>query len=553
MVRRLLQPKARRSESANGQDSGERSATSSLHQLPPSTLVLRPTNVHHPSRDTTSIPAQQLHLEPGRTRDRAVSPLKVDIPQTTPAKSRKRLPRVLQVVMGVFRATTTRRQKSPKSQTSTQTNTEAGAPANSGHGTHSNQSQASPTIVLQPPSPDFLNLTHDANDSPSPATSSPVESGQFDPENLSPIQSSQTRAFGRRSSFLQKIENALITRSGAYGSARTYAAQAIGSGPLRRRRASSPDMRPKITLDEIREGFLSDRRSVNLDALDCTRRIRKRSGLSETGGYSDVWRAEMNGRVVAVKALRSTHIDQVNDIRMRKRLGRELHVWVSLRHPNVLPLLGFAFVDNGRRPCLISPWCMYGTLQDYLRKYANPDRKLLVRQVAEGLRYLHSQSPPLVHGDLKTMNVLVTEDHYAKISDFGGSKHLGGEKTGLTTAGLSFGTIRYSAPEISRHDSPQTLQSDVYSFAYVALETMTGRYPFWKVQNDSAVIHKVGWEGKTPSTEDYPELKDEALWGLLRRCWMFEPSARPSMIEVCRTLTTLGYGPADPFYDPHHS
>ncbi|KAG8983740.1 hypothetical protein FRB90_005786, partial [Tulasnella sp. 427] len=131
MVRRLLQPKARRSESANEQDSREQSATSSLHQLPPPTLSLRPTNVHHPSRDTTSIPVQQPHLEPGRTRDGAVSPIKVDIPQTTPAKSRKRLPRVLQVVLGVFRAPTTRRQKSLKSQISAQTNTEAGAPANS--------------------------------------------------------------------------------------------------------------------------------------------------------------------------------------------------------------------------------------------------------------------------------------------------------------------------------------------------------------------------------------------------------------------------------------
>lgn len=66
-------------------------------------------------------------------------------------------------------------------------------------------------------------------------------------------------------------------------------------------------------------------------------------------------------------------------------------------------------------------------------------------------------------------NVLVTEDGVAKIGDFGGAKRLGETNTGLTTAGLFQATVAYTAPEIIRDGINQTLQSDVYAFALVAL------------------------------------------------------------------------------------
>ncbi|KAG8915979.1 hypothetical protein FRC00_002194 [Tulasnella sp. 408] len=154
-----------------------------------------------------------------------------------------------------------------------------------------------------------------------------------------------------------------------------------------------------------------------------------------------------------------------------------------------------------------------------------------VRQVAEGLYYLHVQTPPIVHGDFKTTNVLVTGDGVAKICDFGGSKRLGETNTGLTTAGLFQATVLYTAPEIIKDALQSTLQSDVYSFAWVAL-----------------VISKVVWEKQTPSEEDYTELKDEFLWKLLRRCWNYDPRDRPAMIEVCGALASAQYGPSAASY-----
>ncbi|KIO24652.1 hypothetical protein M407DRAFT_76695, partial [Tulasnella calospora MUT 4182] len=238
---------------------------------------------------------------------------------------------------------------------------------------------------------------------------------------------------------------------------------------------------------------------------------------------------------VAVKALRATNTDGPDEIRMRKRLAREIYVWAALDHPHVLELLGFAFEDG--IPCLISPWCANGTLHEFLNKYPSADRRPLVRQVAEGLKYLHVQTPPIIHGDFKTPNVLVNHNQVAKICDFGGSRRLEQVKTGLTTAGLVLNTIRYSAPEILSEGQHPTTSSDVYSFACVALETMTDKCPFWKIQNVVAVITQVVVLKLTPSPEDHPGLDDDdAIWELLRRCWSHEPVDRPKMIDVCKTV-----------------
>ncbi|KAG8950733.1 hypothetical protein FRC04_007152 [Tulasnella sp. 424] len=498
---------------------------------------------------------------PGRARrDEEVPGINVKAPENQPAKRRSRFA-VFSHFSGSRKASPARKEDRPAT----------GAAVNTHH-------QYEP-LVVSPPSPVPPHLVNKMQCVPTPAaTQVPVvgrvsqleDEGSESAVNLaSPFL--EPPSLSRRPSFFEKIDRAFNSRfrpkvASATSSLRsapsansliTLAAPSVSSytteqgetAPvaLRRRRMSDPRLRPGISLDELRDGLLSNRgeRSAKLNAMDCTRRLTGRSVVRGSGGYSDVWQAKLGGRLVAVKALRSTQTDRPDEIRMRKRLGRELHVWAALHHPHILELLGFAF-DNGR-PCLISPWCEYGTLQDYLKKYPNPDRRMLVRQIAEGLSYLHSRSPPVIHGDFKTMNILVTNEHVAKICDFGGSKHLGEEKTGLTTAGLPFGTVRYSAPEISREDAPQTLQSDIYSFGYVALETMTDKYPFWRVRNDSAVIHKVGWEGQTPAREDYLELGDEALWAILQRCWNYEPSARPTMIEVCRKLAAAGYGPSYPF------
>lgn len=93
---------------------------------------------------------------------------------------------------------------------------------------------------------------------------------------------------------------------------------------------------------------------------------------------------------------------------------------------------------------------------------------------AKGLEYLHDKAnPPVIYRDFKPSNILLSEDYYPKLSDFGLAK-LGpvGENTHVSTRVM--GTYGYCAPEYAM-TGQLTVKSDVYSFGVVFLELVTGR------------------------------------------------------------------------------
>ena len=79
----------------------------------------------------------------------------------------------------------------------------------------------------------------------------------------------------------------------------------------------------------------------------------------------------------------------------------------------------------------------------------------ILRDVSQGVRFLHSADPQVIHGDLKAANILVDSRFHAKVADFGLSqkKNLGGT-----------GTPYWMAPELLRRESSNTAMTDVYSF-----------------------------------------------------------------------------------------
>jgi serine/threonine protein kinase len=99
-------------------------------------------------------------------------------------------------------------------------------------------------------------------------------------------------------------------------------------------------------------------------------------------------------------------------------------------------------------------------------------RVRLVRNVAEGMRFLHARG--VVHRDLKSLNVLVNGDWVAKVSDFGQAKERDGGK--MTAAAV--GTMLWAAPEVLCGDGEYDERADVYSFAIVMWEAYARRVPY---------------------------------------------------------------------------
>lgn len=207
---------------------------------------------------------------------------------------------------------------------------------------------------------------------------------------------------------------------------------------------------------------------------DLTLQIPEKLGTSFTSGsFGKVYRCSIKttkGEVeVAVKVFMSDPLKAVEEF--EKRIRRELKVWLRLKHPTIVPLLGIAYIDPPL-PALVSQWMSSGTLSIYLKEAAvitvyTKDR--LAKGVVDGLNYLHSKN--VVHGDLHPENVLIDGSGNPCLIDFGLATVEGEVELQLntTTAERSF-NARWRAPEvigIERGPERPNFKSDIYSFGGV--------------------------------------------------------------------------------------
>ncbi|KAG1802472.1 kinase-like domain-containing protein [Suillus subaureus] len=199
-------------------------------------------------------------------------------------------------------------------------------------------------------------------------------------------------------------------------------------------------------------------------------------------------------------------------------------VWLRLsKHPTIVPLLGIAHVGLPL-PVLISQWMPSGTLYTYLEQPINTitasNKVELVRGVADGLGYLHSEN--VVHGDLHPVssgNVLVDGVGNPRLTDFGLATVVGDAELqlGTTTVTREF-DVRWRAPEVigvDPKDEPvrPNFKSDIYSFGGVMFFIVSGDIP-WKEKKQPHIII---------------EYRKERL---LLKCWSWNPDDRPEATEI---------------------
>ncbi|KAJ7783392.1 kinase-like domain-containing protein [Mycena olivaceomarginata] len=262
------------------------------------------------------------------------------------------------------------------------------------------------------------------------------------------------------------------------------------------------------------------------------------------GGFGDIFKGLVGGQSVAVKSMRQFKDD---DVRVSlKKLGREAVIWRQLSHPNLLPFFGLYVHDN--RPSLISPWMDNGDLKNFLNNAPSDINCItLITDVAMGLEYLHRNN--VVHGDLKTVNILVTPSGRACIADFGLASIVDELSLKMTFSSRSgrAGTVRYQAPELLMNECSTHFGSDVYAFACVCYEILTGKVPFYEIPNEMAVAIKVT-NGARPSKPQV--IFPEYLWPLVDDCWRQKADERPTTAVTLQRLRqpieeTINQSPPD--------
>jgi serine/threonine protein kinase/ABC-type branched-subunit amino acid transport system substrate-binding protein len=279
------------------------------------------------------------------------------------------------------------------------------------------------------------------------------------------------------------------------------------------------------------------------------------------GGFGVVNLATYKEQSVAMKQLLDINEDSV------KRFRFECFLMKSLRHPNIVKLVGVCWDDDMFACCL--EFVENGSLEDWLRKSYGKKHSMLkwkdqlfhtVLQCAEALQYLHNERyysedandgkgawrECIIHRDLKPDNMLLTKDWELKLTDFGEARAV--EQNVTMT---SVGTPIYVAPEVMRANR-YDCKADVYSFAICIVAMIRGERninEFYmqslrkkmkrKTTEDIGVallnnrMYNKGWRPLLPPSF---ELSYPALSQLVKDMWNKEPSLRPDFHAIVKRL-----------------
>lgn len=256
------------------------------------------------------------------------------------------------------------------------------------------------------------------------------------------------------------------------------------------------------------------------------------------GTFSNVFKGTFKGTYVAIKVIRGVTCSEA----VRRKLCREVMIWGVLQHRNIVPLYGYC-KEFGAYGSLISPWYKSGDVGKFIRKHQTSALQRLqwLQNATEGLAYLHSHEPVVIHGDLKPGNILIDDNGTAQLCDFGLVRVLSEEnKTGLTTKADHTGTIRYLSHELVEPADPDaqivaTTASDVHALGCIALEVLFLRSPYADCRHALHIYDEIRG-GIPPATEipvtGSPLPAVEYLWKTVVSCWNTDPAARPSAIHL---------------------
>jgi serine/threonine-protein kinase len=167
----------------------------------------------------------------------------------------------------------------------------------------------------------------------------------------------------------------------------------------------------------------------------------------------------------------------------KKRFEIEAQAAASLNHNNIAQV--YAIEESAGEMFIVMEFIDGKELKDKIKEDPIPTDEAvrIAEQIAEGLEAAHNKE--IAHRDIKSQNIMVSNDGRVKIMDFGLAKVKG--RTQLTNVGSTLGTIAYMSPEQARGEKTD-IRTDIWAFGVVLYELLTGRQPF-SSDYDQAIIY----------------------------------------------------------------
>ena len=241
-----------------------------------------------------------------------------------------------------------------------------------------------------------------------------------------------------------------------------------------------------------------------------------------SGAFGEVKKAFWRKTLVSVKFLKP---EAQNMEKQVKPFIEEYNLLKQLRHPNILLYLGGNITTSPY--FLVTEFCENGNLFQFLHGKDAPDledveRLNLALEIAQGINYLHSFNPPILHRDLKSLNILLDKNYVAKIADFGWARLRDEHMTKLR------GTFQWMAPEVITNEN-YTEKADVYSFGIILWEFWSKEPPYKGIKAKEVGIKVKNNKNFRPTMPD--EVPQE-IAELIKCCWDADPDKRPTFLDI---------------------
>ena len=219
--------------------------------------------------------------------------------------------------------------------------------------------------------------------------------------------------------------------------------------------------------------------------------------------------------------------DQVKEVELDmdkiNKFYAEYEVLNMLNHPYIIKVYGFFFGDSHNPPAILMEYCRHTLGSDYIKKLSIIDRKRIIVEVCDAMRYVHAAG--LIHRDLKPANILLDKDKHAKVCDFGLCTLIELETETATRTQLA-GSQFFMSPELLQGRKDYNEKVDVYAFGVVVYFIASGgQYPDF---NFADVVKEIPFS--------VPETFTPITQKILKDCLSPSPNDRPSFEDLYETL-----------------
>lgn len=213
-------------------------------------------------------------------------------------------------------------------------------------------------------------------------------------------------------------------------------------------------------------------------------------------------------------------------------LAKEVESFRYLRHKRLVRFIGACF--EMQHPCLVTEYMPGGSLHHLLhvRKLQLPllHATNMCLQVADGVMYLHSQNPTIVHRDLKSLNVVLDLSLNIKICDFGLTEPM--ERTHITKKNNG-GSPRYMAPELFDSKTKITEKIDVWAMGCIFIEICGGPLPYETISTLADLTREMLVHRRKPAV---PGSIPHEVRHIITSCVSFDYKFRPNSKQVFEQL-----------------